>query len=174
MEDNKKYEFKPIDIQGKQYIPVNQRIQAFHEQYPNGRIITELLTPLDSQLIVMKATITPDIEKFERYFTAYSQEVVDSGYINKTSALENCETSVVGRALAFLGIGIVDAVASSDEVTKAVNKQEKHNFAFEQQTEEVLPSINCLDCGKEFIPKASWAKVCYDCYKKKKQDAMPF
>jgi hypothetical protein len=45
--------------------------------------------------------------------------------VNKTSALENAETSAVGRACAFAGIGVIDSIASADEVHKAINRSER-------------------------------------------------
>jgi len=58
-----------------------------------------------------------------RQFNAFSQEVEGEGFINKTSALENAETSAVGRALAMMGIGVIDSIASVDEITKAKNRE---------------------------------------------------
>jgi len=111
---------KTIDIKGKEYVLVVDRIRYFNETYKNGCIITHLVSEPDSEKIVIKATITPDSDNQIRFFTGYSQAVVGEGYINKTSALENAETSAVGRALAMMGIGIVDSVASADEINKAV------------------------------------------------------
>ena len=55
--------------------------------------------------------------------TGYAQETVSKNQnINRTSMLENCETSAVGRALGFVGIGSVDSIASADEMNKAINK----------------------------------------------------
>lgn len=108
-----------IDIKGKEYVLVKDRILAFHELYKNGSIITKK-TELDTR-VEFKATITPDVDKPTRIFTGHSQATWGDGYINKTSALENAETSAVGRALAFLGIGIIESIASADEVVKAQN-----------------------------------------------------
>ena len=63
----------------------------------------------------------------DRYFTGLSQEKVGDGYINKTSAMENSETSAVGRALAMMGIGVIDSIASVDEVRKAENRSPREN-----------------------------------------------
>lgn len=108
-----------INIKGKEYTPVSERIKFFNENYPNGSITTELVSAVDAENIVIKAVVTPDIKVPARIFTGYSQATVGDGYINKTSALENAETSAVGRALGMMGIGITDSVASSDEVVKA-------------------------------------------------------
>ena len=110
---------KAVDIKGKMYVLVKDRVVYFNEHFPNGMIITELLSALTDKTIFMRAVITPDADKPNRYFTGFSQATVGDGYINKTSALENCETSAVGRALAMLGIGIIDSIASVDEINKA-------------------------------------------------------
>lgn len=130
---------KAISIQGKSYVLVSDRIIYFNEQYPNGSITTELVSDPMSDIVIIKATIYPsgiepdmvttkkreDGDAYDvipigsRYFTGYSQAVKGAGFINKTSALENAETSAVGRALAMMGIGVIDSVASVDEINKA-------------------------------------------------------
>lgn len=114
-----------IDIKGKEYVLVKDRIIAFNEQYPNGRITTELVSPLESKMIVMKATVVPDVSKPERYFSDYSQAVIGQGMVNTTAAMENASTSAVGRALAYMGIGVIDSIASADEVNKALTAEQK-------------------------------------------------
>lgn len=119
---------KAIQIQGKNYVLVSDRIIYFNEQYPDGSIVTELVSAPESDIVVVKATIYPRdkdqerheaIDNTERKFTGYSQAVKGAGFINKTAALENAETSAVGRALAMMGIGVIDSVASADEINKA-------------------------------------------------------
>lgn len=112
---------KAIDIKGRFYVLVKDRVLHFNDSCPNGKIVTELLSALDSPQVVIKATVTPDTDKESRYFTGHSQAVVGDGYINKTAALENAETSAIGRALAAMGIGVLDSIASADEMRKAEN-----------------------------------------------------
>lgn len=114
---------KAVDIQGKQYVLVKDRVLAFNTDYPNGGIETDLVSQPESDRIVIKATVTPNCAEPQRVFTGYSQAVVGEGYINKTAALENCETSAVGRALAMMGIGVFDSIASVDEMGKAIAQQ---------------------------------------------------
>jgi len=57
--------------------------------------------------------------------TGYAQEEKTSSFVNETSFVENCETSAVGRALGFLGIGIKDSIASADELVVAISNQKK-------------------------------------------------
>lgn len=105
-----------VDIKGKEYVLVKDRILAFNEAYPQGSITTDLISKPEDDKIVIKATVKPSEG---RLFTGYSQATVGDGYINKTAALENAETSAVGRALAMMGIGVIDSVASVDEMNKA-------------------------------------------------------
>ena len=112
---------KTIDIKGKAYVLVVDRVRAFNEGYLNGSITTELVSEPNSERVVIKATVIPDVKNMDRKFTGYSQALIGDGYINKTSALENGETSAVGRALALMGIGITDSFASADEIVKATS-----------------------------------------------------
>lgn len=120
---DKQLKDKAIDIKGKKYILVSDRIIYFNDTYPQGSIETRLVSAPDAEMVVVKAKVTPDTEKPTRYFTGYSQAKWNDGYINKTSALENCETSAVGRALAMMGIGVIDSIASVDEINKAENQE---------------------------------------------------
>lgn len=110
---------KTTDIKGKEYAEVNQRIKAFRMLYPNGFIRTTLLSN-ENGVCVMKAEVGID-NYIMASGTAYEKE--DSSFINKTSYIENCETSAVGRALGMLGIGIDTSVASYEEVANAIENQ---------------------------------------------------
>ena len=112
---------KAIDLKGKKYILVADRVLYFNEAYPNGSINTELLSEVDADMVVVKATVIPDCKNPERRFTDLSQARWGEGFVNKTSAIENASTSAVGRCLAYMGIGIIDSIASADEVQKAYN-----------------------------------------------------
>lgn len=108
---------KPTDIgKGKDYIEVNQRVKAFRMLFPNGAIITDLLSN-ENGVCIFKATAFDEEHNILATGTAYEKE--GNGFINKTSYIENCETSAVGRALAMLGIGIDASIASKEEVENA-------------------------------------------------------
>lgn len=109
-----------VRIKGKEYTVVNERVLYFNENYPNGSIETVLVSPPESTWIIVRATVIPDTigNPFQK-FSDYSQAKVGDGYINKTAALENACTSAVGRALGMMGIGVIDAMASADEMAKA-------------------------------------------------------
>lgn len=108
----------PIDIHGRQYITVAERVQEFHEKC-KGSIETEL--SFDGNAVRCKATVTIDGQKY----TGHAEEVRGSTNINKTSAVENVETSAVGRALGFAGFGIAEGVATADEIKIAKAKEKE-------------------------------------------------
>ena len=144
---------KAIDIKGKKYVLVSDRVIYFNETYPNGCIQTVRETVGDKEII--KAVVCPDCDKPSRIFTWYSQATWGDGFINKTSALENAETSAVGRALAFMGIWVIDSIASVDEITKAENtaKQKKtYQSRFQKAMSNTDFMRNCLD-ENDFIEK---------------------
>lgn len=128
-----KQDLPTIDIKGKQYVLVKDRILAFNEYYPNGSITTELISPVDSKTVVMKATVIPDVKNPARCFSDYSQAVIGQGMVNTTAAMENASTSACGRALAYLGIGIIESVASADEMTKALNEEKSDDEPFTRE-----------------------------------------
>jgi hypothetical protein len=113
---------RTTDIKGKDYAEVNQRIKAFRMVFPNGQIITEILK-LENGIVTMKASVFDD--EGNVLGTGHAQEKESSSFINKTSFIENCETSAVGRALGLCGFGIDTSVASYEEVANAINNQNK-------------------------------------------------
>ena len=114
-------EIKTTNIKGKDYAEVNQRIKVFRMLYPNGCIQTSIES-LENGVVVMKAVVKD--EEDHVLGTGYAYEKESSSFINKTSYIENCETSAVGRALGMLGIGIDTSVASYEEVANAIEQQE--------------------------------------------------
>ena len=131
------------DIKGKDYAEVNQRVKAFRMVYPTGFIKTNLIGNQDGVCIFeAKVGYYNDAVYENKQFkeeivlatgTAYEKE--NSTFINKTSYIENCETSAVGRALGMAGFGIDTSIASAEEVQNAINNQivtieEANNYRF--------------------------------------------
>lgn len=114
-------QIKTTDIKGKDYAEVNQRIKAFRMVYPQGTIATEMLSNQDG-VCVFKASVLTEEGNLIATGTAYERE--NSTFINKTSYIENCETSAIGRALGIAGFGIDVSVASAEEVQNAIQNQE--------------------------------------------------
>jgi len=113
---------KTINIKGKDYITVNERLKYFRsEDTFNGWRIQEQVIEVNDKEGIFLVTIRDS--EGNPIVSAHAQEYRDSSYINKTSFLENGFTSALGRALGYLGIGIDTAIASADEVSNAVNNQ---------------------------------------------------
>lgn len=109
-------------IKGKNYAEVPQRVKAFRMLFPNGNISTEIVS-LDAGVVVIKATVSDDAGNILGTGHAYEKE--GSTFINKESYIENCETSAVGRALGFIGLGIDTSICSAEELTNAVVNQDQ-------------------------------------------------
>lgn len=113
-----------MDVKGKPYALVNERIKAFRMLYPEGFITTEILS-LQDGVVVMKATAGYYNEDGSKHIlatgTAYEKE--NSTFINKTSYIENAETSCIGRCMGIIGLGIDTSIASAEEVQNAINNQ---------------------------------------------------
>ena len=121
MAQTKTNKLKTVNIKGKDYVMVNERIKAFKELYPDYAIVTEI-EHLGDGMCVIKAMVM-DAEGNPKA-TGHAYEKEGSSPINKTSYIENCETSAVGRALGFMGIGIDTSICSAEELAIAISQQE--------------------------------------------------
>lgn len=117
-------EAKPSPIKDKPYIEVNERIKAFRKVYPEGFILNEMILN-ENGVCVFRSEVGFYTENGEKRTlgigTAYEKE--NSSFINKTSYIENCETSACGRALGMAGFGIDKSIASAEEVANAIMNQ---------------------------------------------------
>jgi 2',3'-cyclic-nucleotide 2'-phosphodiesterase (5'-nucleotidase family) len=163
------YKFKTTNIRGKQYVEVNERIKFFRqeEKYNLWGIRTDF--PLiDSEQCLCKCTIT-DADG-DVIAQGHAHEVRGSSNINKTSYVENCETSAVGRALAMLGIGIDTSIASANEVTEAIAKQQ--NLVDNPQVQKLskkldAPVENIMDKAVAYIKGQTDKRKAFDSITKK-------
>lgn len=116
---------RTVNIKGKEYAEVNQRIKAFRMVYPEGSIFTEMLSN-ENGVCIFRATVHADGDHitYNLLGTGHAYEKESSTFINKTSYIENCETSAVGRALGMAGFGIDTSVASAEEVETAIANQD--------------------------------------------------
>lgn len=121
---------KTTNIKGKQYAEVHERIKHFRGEpnYASLGINTEVLEwDKDKEEIVIRATIydtSSDIGGILASGIAHERRDDKNSFVNKTSYVENAETSAIGRALACMGIGIEDAYASAFEVANAIAQQD--------------------------------------------------
>lgn len=112
---------RTTEIKGKQYSEVSQRIKAFRLVHPSGCITTEIID-MNNGIVTMKASVFD--EQNHLLGTGFAQEKENSSFINKTSYIENCETSAIGRALGMCGYGVDVSVASAEEVQNAIHNQQ--------------------------------------------------
>ena len=124
-------EMKTIDVKGKAYVEVNERIKAFRKLYPEGTISTSIVSN-ENGVCVFKAIVCNG-EVVLGVGHAYEKE--GSTFINKTSYIENCETSAVGRALGMMGLGIDTSIAPAEEVQNAIANQNKEKMI---STDEIV------------------------------------
>jgi len=101
------------------YEPVEVRLEKFIKDYPSFRIATELEVVEASRYIV-KAYLYKDASDGVAWATGYAEETVSSRGVNQTSALENCETSAIGRALANAGYAPKGKRPSREEMSKVL------------------------------------------------------
>lgn len=131
------------DIKGKDYVEVNERIKAFRMLYPQGSIQTEMISNADG-VCVFKAIVgyyNDDATILKVLGTGYAYEKEGSTYINKTSYIENAETSAVGRALGMCGLGIDKSLASAEEVENAKQMQDELATQKIEQMQVILKLI---------------------------------
>ena len=150
------------DIKGKEYAEVNQRVKAFRMVYPNGAITTEILFLADG-VATMKATAYDETGRV--LGCGHAREKEASSYINKTSYIENCETSAVGRALGMCGFGVDTSICSAEELQNALANQGQNkgqskgqNQGRGKQTDAdplgkgEAQRTGCESCGKPLTP----------------------
>jgi len=110
-----------VRIHNKDYETVASRVARFREEHKDKYgIVTEIIDR-DEITVVMKASIIL-LDTDKTVATGFAEEKREASMINKTSALENCETSAIGRALAAFGIGGTE-YASADEVANAIHQR---------------------------------------------------
>jgi hypothetical protein len=104
------------------YEPVEVRLEKFIKDYPAFRIATELEV-VEATRYIVKAYLFKDAGDSVAWATGYAEETVTSRGVNQTSALENCETSAIGRALANAGYAPKGKRPSREEMSKVVAKK---------------------------------------------------
>jgi deoxycytidylate deaminase len=155
-----------VNIHGKEYQTVAKRVQDFRVKHADYSLITELVDRTDDD-VVMRAAIK-DAEG-RVIATGYAEEKRTSSQINRTSALENAETSAIGRALAAFGMGGTE-YASADEVANAIHQQsqpapkpapkkEPVDDALSRAKLEIFNELEAQGYGTELSKKSFITKV---------------
>ena len=151
---------KMTDVgRGKEYAEVPQRVKAFRMLYPNGSLTSEIIS-LENGVVIMKATACD--ENGQILGTGHAYEKEGNGFINKTSYIENCETSAWGRALAACGIigGNEDAAGSIASMEEVMNAKKQQKMMSEDEKKAQLKkllqdtdsdvTLFLIWCNKEF------------------------
>lgn len=143
---------KTVNIKGKEYVEVNERIKYFRsqEKYKDFSLESEIIN-LDNGIVTIKAIIKNADDRI--IATGFAQEKENSSFINKTSFIENCETSAWGRALGNLGIGIDTSIASAEEVQNAQLNQSyknKNNIDSDFDIIQGLSAINDIENVRKY------------------------
>lgn len=133
---------KSVNIKGKEYVEVNVRLIYFRKKYPNYTLMTEVIEKTEKSILLLASVLNEDGRTIA---TGMAEEEKGSTFINKTSYVENCETSAWGRALANFGIGLETSVASAEEVNNAIANQ---------KVSSKTPTKVKLDIGSD-----NWVKV---------------
>lgn len=135
-----------VQIHGKDYMTVARRVELAREQEALESVETEVLS---HNPVVIKAKVTIK----GRAFTGISSVNQESGKtIERENPYEVAETSAVGRALGFAGYGLLESIASADEVARTVAKQQR------QQTIEGTQTVVCEVCGKPAVEREGTTK----------------
>lgn len=140
---------KTVQIKGKDYAQVNDRVKAFRQICPSGTIETDIIS-MDNGIVTMKAVVSDGDGKV--LGTGLAQEKETSSFINKTSYIENCETSAVGRALGFIGIGVDGSMCSAEELVNAVTNQNSAPKVISTKEVEWLKKV----CEAKGVPSTGY------------------
>jgi hypothetical protein len=119
---------RTVNIKGKEYVEVNERIRHFREHYKDWSLTSEIVE-MANGVVTFKAIVKDENDRV--IATGYAQEKEGSTFINKTSYIENCETSAWGRALGNLGIGVDTSIAAVMKLKMRllINKNTKQNHS---------------------------------------------
>jgi len=128
------------------YETVEERLVKYWKDHPDGQIHTEIIEVSASRFIV-KASVFRTEADARPWTTGLAEETVQGRGVNATSALENCETSAIGRALANAGYATKGKRASREEMAKVATKQ-----AVVEQIATVKKQMT--DTSKEYVPVA--------------------
>ena len=163
-------DIKTTNIKGKEYAEVASRIDAFRKLYPEGFIITDMVHHGDDGMVIFTAKVGFYREDGSMQIlgtgTAYERE--GSSQINRTSFIENCESSAIGRAIGMCGVGLGASIASANEVANAIHQQE---------TSPEVKKWKCANCGgfetDELLIRSTmdkWGKIiCRKCINEKQR-----
>lgn len=154
-----KTKIQTIDIKGKKYATVDSRVEFFREKFPTWSLETEYpILDLEKGVCVCRAVVKDESGKIVADGFAHEWQNKPGSMVNKTSFIENAQTSAVGRALGFIGIGINGmGIATAEEVKTAIEHQENNDFPVTNETinemvDDFIPFDNPRPARKEAHP----------------------
>ena len=133
------------------YETVEERLVKFWKEHPDGQIHTKVLEHTTSRFIV-EASIYRTEADARPWTTGLAEETIQGRGVNATSALENCETSAIGRALANAGYATKGKRASREEMNKVKAKVEVQNLVQETKAKMAQTSTEYVPVPKEDDP----------------------
>lgn len=160
-----------VNIHGKLYKTVAKRVDEFRDEHKTNMSIITSLISIDDKTVVMKAEI---LDKDGRVIaTGFAEENRTTSQINRTSALENCETSAIGRALANFGLAGGE-YASADEVANAIAQQNTppQSKGTRLNFDDVQMTIDSIDDAKSLDDYGAELKKKYPTMTAKQADAI--
>lgn len=128
-------ELKTINLKGKPYVLINERVKAFRENYPDYALLSEIVELTDKRCVIKASVLDPQGREIA---DGIAYEVEGTSNVNKSSFIENCETSAWGRALGNFGIGIDTSICSAEELILALEAQENYKETPEQIAQRKL------------------------------------
>jgi hypothetical protein len=149
-----------VNIHGREYKTVAKRVDEFRKEHGSKYAILTELVSMDERNVVMRAEILD--ENRHAIATGYAEENRTASQINRTSALENCETSAIGRALANFGLGGGE-YASADEVANAIKQQadEPVKHATRLNFDDIKAKLDTLKTDAEINAYAKEVSAAY-------------
>ena len=142
----------------KEYEPVENRIRAFWQKYPDGRLITDLqrVERADGRVEwICKSEAYTNQSDSRPQATGFATEIEGSSFINRSNASENCETSSIGRCLANLGFATKGKRPSREEMQKSLQNKTAQN----KTAQEKYAPHNVLQNEKKPITESIWVKL---------------
>lgn len=143
------------------YETVEERLVKYWKEHPDGRISTTLIEHSLQRFIVQAAIYRTEVDA-HAWTTGYAEETVSTRGVNSTSALENCETSAIGRALANAGYATKGKRPSREEMSKVVLSESKplpNTFAEKLEAKITIPKEDDPWATKEIHPAPTAASA---------------
>ena len=154
-----------IDIKGKKYATVDSRVEFFREKFPTYSLETTYpVLDMERGICVCRAIVKDDTGRIVADGFAHEWQSKPGSMVNKTSYIENAQTSAVGRALGFMGIGINGVgIATADEVQTAIAHQQNNDMPptkVVDDIDEIPEFITPQGNPNDWMPENAFAGAC--------------